>query len=145
MKTVDQLIGDIHSDNVAEREWAQKFWRLCSQVFGDPAGQELLRMICRITDPLGSPLRGSAEETHVAIGRMEWIAALWRRSQPSIQPSDASALYDHASESPTNTDSDSANRYQRRGGQCAIDTESEIIRVSKSCPGCELCAASPAD
>lgn len=68
------------------------FWDDCAAVFGDPQGQRVLRGICALAHPLCSPLRGTPEETHVAIGRQELAAALWRRSQPAIQPSDAQPI-----------------------------------------------------
>lgn len=104
MKSIEQQIGDINADNAQERKRARRFWELSTAVFSDPAGQELLRMICSITDPLGSPMMGTTEETFCAIGRKEWIAALWRRSQPSIEPQDAPPTQHHASETTPTTD-----------------------------------------
>lgn len=69
---------------------AAEFWHDCQAAFGDPQGQRLLQRLCSFIHPLGSPLRGTPEETHVAIGRQEVVAALWRRSQAAIQPTDAS-------------------------------------------------------
>lgn len=69
--------------------WADDFWQDCQAVFGDPIGQRVLRRLCELAHPLSSPLQGSTEETHVVIGRNEIVAALWRRSQAAIQPSDA--------------------------------------------------------
>jgi hypothetical protein len=81
MKNIEDMIGDGPD--------AREFWDDCMAAFGDPKGQRLLRRLCSFIHPLGSPLRGTPEETHVCIGRQEIVAALWRRSQPTIQPSDA--------------------------------------------------------
>lgn len=89
MRTFEQLIGSVHSQDEDEREAAKEFWADCSAAFGDPGGQRLLRRLCELINPVGSPFRGTPEETHVCIGRQEIVAALWRRSQPMIVPSDA--------------------------------------------------------
>ena len=89
MKTIEQLIGSVNSPDEDEREAAKEFWSDCQAAFGDPVGQRLLRRICELIDPIGSPFRGTVEETHVCIGRQEIVAALWRRSQPAIVPNDA--------------------------------------------------------
>lgn len=81
IRSIEDLIGDGPE--------ADQFWLDCQAAFGDPQGQRLLAKLCTICHPLGSPLRATPEETHVAIGRQEVVAALWRRSQAAIQPSDA--------------------------------------------------------
>lgn len=79
MRSIEEVIGDGPE--------AREFWDDCQAAFGDPQGQRLLARLCAFVHPLGSPLRVTPEETHVAIGRQEIVAALWRRSQPAIQPS----------------------------------------------------------
>ena len=81
MKSLEEMIGDGPE--------AREFWDDCMAAFGDPQGQRLLARLCAIVHPLSSPLRGTSEQTHVCIGRQEVVAALWRRSQPTIQPNDA--------------------------------------------------------
>lgn len=84
MKSLESMIGD--------GEAAREFWDDCIAAFGDPQGQRLLARLCSFIDPLSSPMGGTSEETHVGIGRREVVAALWRRSQPAILPSDAPPL-----------------------------------------------------
>lgn len=84
MKSIEDLIGD--------GEAAREFWDDCIAAFSDPSGQRLLRRLCEMAGPMLSPLRGTPEETHVQIGRNEIVAALWRRSQPAILPSDAAPI-----------------------------------------------------
>lgn len=149
MKSIEQQIGDINADNAQERKRARRFWELSTAVFGDPAGQELLRMICRITDPLGSPMRGTQEETFCAIGRQEWIAALWRRSQPSIEAQDAPPPQHHASETTPTPDPSSpaaalASHFPGRCHHRARSDGGTDTAISDQCPGCGICRA-PAD
>lgn len=74
---------------ISAQPWAEEFWQDCQAVLGDPQGQRVLTRLCELAHPLSSPLRETPEETHVVIGRNEIVAALWRRSQAAIQPSDA--------------------------------------------------------
>lgn len=84
MKSIEDMIGD--------GDQAQEFWDDCIAAFGDPRGRRLLRRLCEMAGPMNSPLRSTPEETHVCIGRNEIVAALWRRSQPAILPSDAAPI-----------------------------------------------------
>ena len=81
MKSIEEMI-DAMPD-------AGEFWKDCQATFGDPGGRRVLMKLCQLAHPLLSPLRSTPEETHVCIGRNEIVAALWRRSQASIQPIDA--------------------------------------------------------
>ncbi len=70
---------------------ARDFWEDCTAVFSSGAGSRVLERLCQLEHPLLSPLGDTPEATHVAIGRKEVIALLWRRSQPALLPSDTPA------------------------------------------------------
>jgi hypothetical protein len=81
MKTLEDLLS-------ADSPSARSFWDDCTAIFSSGAGARVLERLCQLEHPLLSPLRAEPEATHVALGRKEVIALLWRRSQPALLPTD---------------------------------------------------------
>jgi hypothetical protein len=81
MRPLEEII---ESDEDAGRA----FWDDCTAVFSGGAGARVLKRLCELAHPLNhAPVGDPVLCAHLR-GRSEIVAALWRRSQSTIEPRD---------------------------------------------------------
>lgn len=69
-----------------------EFTAWCIAEFGGGIGQQILQFLCQLEHPLLPATRATDRDTWVAIGRLEVIMLLFRRSAEQITASDIPSL-----------------------------------------------------